>query len=119
MTDDATTPSESEIVPQPQPLPRRRPEESRPTDPNSVSGNDGYRIVTDLVAGPNLRWRDNLFQGLFILIALLLSVAVGAAFWGVEGAVIGGVGGLIGGLLLSGAVLGLYRAYRHMQGKHD
>lgn len=85
----------------------------------SAGAGDTYRVVTDLVTGPNLRWRDNLFQAVFMLLAVAISAGVGMMGWGIEGAVIGGAGGLIGGLLLSGAVLGVYRAWRHVRGRHD
>lgn len=115
MTDDATSRSEDA----PQALPRRRPEEAQSPEHGGVAGKKNYRIVTDLVAGPNLRWRDNAFQAAFIMVTVAVSVGVGAIFWGVEGAGIAGFAGLVGGLLLSGAVLGAYRAYRHLRGKHD
>lgn len=101
-------------------LPRRRSNGTREpaAATDEVSPGDGYRIVTDLVTGPNLRWRDNLFQAAFMFVTLVLAVGVGGLFWGVEGAVIGAAGGLIGGLLLSGAALGVYRAVRHSQGRH-
>ena len=57
-------------------------------------------------------------QAVFILVVLLLSIGVGAIFWGALGALFGGLGGLIGGLLLSGAILGAYRAFQHARGRH-
>ena len=99
-------------------LPRRRPEEPSPPPQEHAAPGDQYRIVTDLVAGPNLRWRDNVFQAAFIALSVATSVAVGAVLGGVEGAGIGGMAGLIGGLLVSGAALGIYRAVRHARGDH-
>lgn len=75
-------------------------------------------MVSDLVVGPNVRWRDNVFQAVFVFVSVLLAAGMGAVFWGVEGAVFGGGAGLIGGLLLSGAALGVYRAYQHARGRH-
>ena len=114
MTDEPASP---EGTSGPDAVPRRR--EGAPTPAgDGVTAGDSYRIVTDLVTGPNLRWRDNLFQAVFILVTLVLAVGVGALFWGVPGALVGGLAGLIGGLILSGAVLGIYRSYRHVQGRH-
>ena len=85
-----------------------------------MSGREVYNVVTDTVAGPNMRLLDNLGQA----IAILLSVIVGAVVgWLVAGnpigAVLGVLAGLTGGVLISGTVLMIVRAIRHSQGRHD
>ncbi|MFO0917565.1 MAG: hypothetical protein U0872_04535 [Planctomycetaceae bacterium] len=35
-----------------------------------------YHIVTDLVIGPNVRWRDNLYQAIAILICFVLGAGI-------------------------------------------
>jgi hypothetical protein len=106
-------------IPQ-EPLPRRR---SGAGDAAAESGQRGgrqaYNVVTDTVAGPNLRLKDNVFQAVFIGVCVLIAVPVGALFGGIGGALAGALGALIIGVILSGAILGVYRAVRHMQGKHD
>src|SRR5687767_1248419 len=97
-------------------LPRRRAEpESRP----SSSAREAYNVVTDTISGPNLRKRDNVFQAIFIGVCVLIALPVGAFFGGIGGALAGALGALIIGVILSGAILGVYRAVRHVQGKHD
>ena len=75
--------------------------------------------MTDTISGPNLRKRDNVFQAIFIGVCLLIAVPAGAIFGGIGGALAGALGALIVGVILSGAILGVYRAVRHMQGRHD
>ena len=99
-------------------LPKRREETSPDSPQGGVSAADSYHLVTDLVAGPNLRWRDNLFQAIFILVTVAILAGVGALLWGAPGAIGGALAGLIGGVIISGAILGIFRAYRHMQGRH-
>jgi hypothetical protein len=118
MTDEAASESARESAGDASSLPRRRVGDTPAAAGNEVTAGDSYRIVTDLVVGPNLRWRDNLFQAIFILVTLVLAVGVGALFWGAPGALVGALAGLIGGLILSGAALGVFRAYRHFQGRH-
>ena len=97
-------------------LPRRRAEaEPRPAS----SGREAYNVVTDTIAGPNLRKRDNVFQAVFIGVCLVIAVPVGTILGGLGGALAGALGALVIGVILSGAILGVYRAVRHMQGRHD
>ena len=42
-----------------------------------VSGRQVYNLVTDTTTGVNVRWKDNLFQAIAILICLVLGVGVG------------------------------------------
>ena len=89
--------------------------------PDRPSGRQTYNVVTDLVTGPNLRKKDNVYQGVSILICLLLGVGIGALIsdnWRV-GAVAGGFFGLLVGLLGSGIFLMIFRAVRHRQERHD
>lgn len=80
-----------------------------------------YNLFTDIVGGLNVRLKDNLFQGLAILICLLLGAGIGflAAFDRGFGALLGGSIGLVAGLLGSGLFLMIYRAVKHALGKHD
>ena len=98
------------------------------TAESNRSDRESSKAFADLVFGPNLRLSDNLFQALFILVVVLLFSAVGgvaAAFYGEEklpwygGALLGAFAGLGIGFLVSGTILMIYRAVRHMRGKHD
>lgn len=80
-----------------------------------------YNVVTDTVIGPNLRVRDNVIQGVSILVCLVIGAIVGALLieeW-LPGALVGGFGGLLIGLFGSGIFLMIYRGLRHMRGRHD
>jgi hypothetical protein len=48
-----------------------------PDPKKPLNAQEQYNLVTDTVAGPNLRWRDNLYQGLAILAGLALGALVG------------------------------------------
>lgn len=89
-------------------------------DKKPMSARQTYNVVTDTIAGPNLRWKDNLYQGLAILICLVLGVLIGflVTFTG-TGAVLGGFLGLLAGLFGSGLFIMIYRAVKHASGKHD
>jgi len=78
-----------------------------------------YNMVSDVATGVNLRWRDNIFQLKFIVVSTLLFTLVGGLLYQVEGAVVGFAVGVLAGLIGSGTYLGIYRAMRHYQGKHD
>lgn len=79
---------------------------------------DAYHLITDTVIGPNVRWKDNLYQG----IAIAVFIAIGAV-WGAlafpEGrgfaACAGGTAGAVVGLILSGAFIMVYRAVYHLR----
>lgn len=87
-----------------------------------------YNVVTDTVTGVNVRWSDNKFQAIFVLISMVVIAALGAllaalnAQWNLPwfgGALIGAFLGLVIGVLGSGIFLMFYRAARHLKGKHD
>lgn len=84
-------------------------------------GREAYNIVTDTVAGPNIRKKDNLFQALAIVVCLLLGVLIGylIAKDAITGVIAGGFIGLLVGLFGSGIFLMIFRAVRHAQGRHD
>jgi membrane associated rhomboid family serine protease len=87
----------------------------------AASSQEVYNLVTDVVAGPNLRLRDNFFQALAIFVFTLLGAAIGAlAFPDSRGpAAIGGaLVGLLAGLFLSGIFLMIFRFVQHARGKH-
>jgi hypothetical protein len=80
-----------------------------------------YNLVTNTLAGPNIRPKDNLYQGLAILICLGLGALIGylTVTGQPTGALVGGFLGLLVGLLGSGFFLMVYRAVQHARGKHD
>ncbi len=94
-----------------------------PDDPpkRSLTDRQTYNVVTDTVAGPNIRLKDNLIQGLVILACLILGAVIGAIAVAdhLPGALAGGFIGLLVGLFGSGLFLIIYRAMRHARGKHD
>ena len=95
------------------------PLDEAPQEP--VTGRQAYNLVTDTITGPNVRLKDNLFQGLAIFVCLLLGIGIGclAVTDRVAGALIGGAIGLLVGLLGSGIFLMIYRAVQHARGRHD
>lgn len=87
-----------------------------------------YNVVVDTVTGVNARWSDNLFQAVFVGVSVALIALIGAVLallnpsWKLPwfgGALLGGFAGLVFGVLASGFYLMLYRASRHLKGKHD
>jgi hypothetical protein len=88
---------------------------------HGITGKEVYHVVSDTVAGPNVRLYDNLFQAAAILICLVLGTGIGYLVTsdGPTGAILGGIGGLLVGLFGSGIFLMIYRAIRHARGKHD
>lgn len=98
--------------------------EQRPvgeTPEQSITGRQAYNLVTDTVGGPNVRLKDNLYQGMAILVCLLLGAGIGflAMTDGLTGALLGGFSGLVVGLFGSGIFLMVYRAVLHARGRHD
>ena len=89
----------------------------------AMSEKDSYNLVSDTVTGVNVRWKDNLFQGIAILVSLFLGAAIGFAVGPDRdpalGLVLGGFCGLLVGLFGSGFVLMVFRGVRHMRGRHD
>jgi hypothetical protein len=98
---------------------------------SSTTGREAYNIVSDTVAGLNVRKSDNLFQLKVILVCVLLGVPIGGVAGAMlsdggnraAGAVAGGIGlgfaGVVLGLFGSGIYLMVYRTVRHLKGKHD
>ena len=83
---------------------------------------ESFKMVSDTVAGPNLRLKDNLIQGIAIFACLVVGAGIGAAVVVEErlvGAVAGAFVGLLVGLFASGIFLMIYRAVRHLRGRHD
>jgi hypothetical protein len=84
------------------------------------SDRDVYHVVTDTVIGPNLRWKDNVFQAIAILACAAFGALVAWLTWkGAGEALAGAFLGLLAGLFGSGIFLMIYRAVRHASGKHD
>ncbi|MBC8354684.1 MAG: hypothetical protein H8E66_22115 [Planctomycetes bacterium] len=85
-----------------------------------VGGKEAYNIVSDTVTGANVRWKDNLFQALSILVCILLGAGIGALSIEerIGGALVGGFAGMIIGVLGSGTFLMVFRAIMHMRGRH-
>lgn len=81
-----------------------------------------YNVVSDTAVGVNVRWKDNLFQALAIIVCLLLGAGIGylvnSRDWA-TGVVFGGFLGLLVGLFGSGLFLMIFRAVMHLRGKHD
>lgn len=99
-------------------------EESIPLSPNQVA----YNVVTDTVTGVNVRWSDNRFQAIFVIISMTIASLIGAilaasnSHWKLPwygGALCGSFVGLLFGVFGSGIYLMFFRAIRHLQGKHD
>jgi hypothetical protein len=86
-----------------------------------MTGRQAYNLVSDTVAGPNVRLKDNLYQGLAVLVCLFLGAGIGFLVLkdGLMGVLLGGFIGLLVGLFGSGLFLMIYRAVKHAQGKHD
>lgn len=92
------------------------------------SGQVTYNVVTDTVTGVNVRWSDNKFQAIFVAASMLIAAAIGAIVVALNGqwklpwyagALAGAFAGMLFGIFGSGIVLMIYRAMRHIQGKHD
>ncbi len=75
-----------------------------------------------------MRWSDNKFQAVFVIISVMLAASVGAILAALNprsglpwygGAALGAFAGLVIGIFSSGIFLMVYRAARHIQGKHD
>ena len=91
-------------------------------DPKTtLTGRQTYNLISDTVTGANLRLKDNLYQGLFILICLVLGAGIGflVATERLQGVLYGGFIGLVVGLLASGIFLMIFRAVKHARKQHD
>ncbi|QDT63030.1 hypothetical protein [Calycomorphotria hydatis] len=82
------------------------------------SAQASYNIVSDTVTGVNVRFSDNLFQAIFIVVSIFICSGVGILIGAGPGALLGAFAGLVLGVLASGFLLMIYRAIRHIQGKH-
>ena len=89
--------------------------------PDRMTGRQTYNVVSDTVTGANLRLKDNVVQGLVILVCLVLGAAIGAlvASERLIGALGGGFVGVLVGLFGSGFFLMVFRAIMHIRGRHD
>jgi hypothetical protein len=90
--------------------------------PQGPIGDPVFNIVTDTVTGPNLRWKDNVYQAIVIVVCLILGALTGfLVIPGSRGlgAVTGGFAGLLVGLFGSGIFLMVFRGVKHLRGKHD
>jgi hypothetical protein len=69
------------------------------------------QLMADTIFGINMRWKDNVFQGVAILAFVLVGAGLGAFVSGdaSEGALFGAGAGLILGFLASGCFLMIYR----------
>jgi hypothetical protein len=85
------------------------------------SSQETLNMITDLAVGPNLRIKDNVFQGLAILACIPLGVLIGMLVVAdrLAGAIVGGFIAIVVGLFGSGIFLMVFRAIRHYRGKHD
>lgn len=87
-----------------------------------------YNVVSDTVTGVNVRWSDNRFQAIFVFVSMVAIAMLGALLtllnsqqqlpW-YAGALMGAFVGMVFGVFGSGIYLMIYRAYRHLKGKHD
>jgi hypothetical protein len=97
------------------------PQQQNQEPPAGMTDRQTYNVVTDTVMGPNVRLKDNVVQGIAILVCLLLGTGIGAAVVEerVPGALVGGFLGLLAGLFGSGLFLMIYRFVMHVRGRHD
>jgi len=79
-----------------------------------LSSKETYNVVSDTVVGLNIRKKDNLIQGIIILVAIIIGLVTGQMYGGFLM-----LGGLIIGFLGSGIFLMIYRAVKHASGDHD
>lgn len=87
-----------------------------------MSSREEYNLITDTVTGPNVRLKDNLYQGFVILACLLLGGVVGFAVPSEARWVTVGIAAFVGlfvGLIGSGIFIMIYRAVKHVKGKHE
>jgi hypothetical protein len=97
------------------------PKQPRKPRDRRMSRKQTRHLISDTVTGANLRVKDNLYQGLAILVCLVLGALIGclALQPRLGGAIVGGVLGAIVGLIGSGVFLMVYRAVKHARGEHD
>jgi hypothetical protein len=88
---------------------------------SGLTNRQAYNVASDTVAGVNVRVKDNLFQAVAIAACMAVGAAIGAAVVRERllGALVGGFAGLIVGFFGSGIFLMIFRAVRHLRGRHD
>ena len=88
---------------------------------SGLTSRQAYNVVSDTVVGANLRVNDNLFQAIAIAVCMVIGAGIGASVVRerLPGALVGGFAGLIVGLFGSGIFLMIFRAVRHIRGRHD
>jgi hypothetical protein len=108
---DASTPAEGQFRQQPS---------GDPSQPG-ITGQHAYNLTTDLATGLNVRVWDNLIQAASIAICFCLGILIGCLVTSdrITGGVLGAFVGLLVGLFGSGVFLMVFRALRHLRGKHD
>jgi hypothetical protein len=91
-----------------------------PPQPQST-GRQVYNVITDTGTGVNVRWKDNVYQAIAIMVCLALGALIGFLVTADRGlgAVAGGFAGLLVGLFGSGIFLMVFRGIRHFLGKLD
>jgi ABC-type microcin C transport system permease subunit YejE len=96
-----------------------KPSEELPSQP--PKGRQVYNVVSDTVAGPNVRLKDNLYQGAAILVCLVLGAGIGLLAMAdrLMGVLLGGFIGLLIGLFGSGIFVMIFRIIQHVRGRHD
>ena len=82
-----------------------------------LSSKETYNVVSDTLVGVNVRKKDNIIQGLIIIVTVIIGLVIGQMYGGFL--MLGGLGGLIIGFLVSGIFLMIYRAVKHASGDHD
>ena len=88
---------------------------------SALTNRQAYNVVSDTVVGANLRVSDNLFQAIAIAVFMAIGAGIGASVVQerLPGALVGGFAGLIVGLFGSGIFLMIFRAVKHIRGRHD
>lgn len=86
-----------------------------------LTGRQAYNVVSDTVAGANVRVMDNVVQAIAISVCLVLGAIIGVLTIEdrLAGVFVGGFLGLIVGLFASGIFLMIFRAVMHLRGRHD
>jgi hypothetical protein len=88
---------------------------------SGMTGRQQYNLVTDTIVGPNIRLKDNVIQGVSVLVCLLIGGGIGWFFVEnpMQGILGGGLVGMLVGVFGSGLYLMIYRAMKHLRKDHD
>ena len=92
------------------------------TTSQGMTGHQTYNVISDTVAGANVRLKDNVIQAIAILVFILLGAGIGALVVEerIAGALVGAIAGLVVvGFFASGIFLMIYRFVAHLRGRHD